>query len=45
MPKRPKPTEKEVDHYHGLYMEALTELFHKHKTSYGLLESHELRLI
>ncbi|XP_067113518.1 2-acylglycerol O-acyltransferase 3b [Osmerus mordax] len=45
VPKRPKPTEKEVDHYHGLYMEALTKLFHKHKVSCGLSDSHELRLI
>ncbi|XP_061595835.1 2-acylglycerol O-acyltransferase 3b [Cololabis saira] len=39
------PTEDEVDHYHRLYMEALTTLFHQHKVSCGLSESHQLRII
>ncbi|KAM6907776.1 2-acylglycerol O-acyltransferase 3b [Xenentodon cancila] len=39
------PTEEEVDHYHRLYMEALTKLFHEHKVSCGLSESHQLRII
>ncbi|XP_071772731.1 2-acylglycerol O-acyltransferase 3b [Centroberyx gerrardi] len=45
VPKRVLPTEEEVDHYHGLYMEALSKLFHEHKVSCGLSESHELRII
>lgn len=45
VPKGTPATEKEVDHYHGLYMEALSKLFHEHKTSCGLSESHELRII
>ncbi|KAM8835953.1 2-acylglycerol O-acyltransferase 3b [Synchiropus picturatus] len=45
VPKRITPTEQEVDHYHGLYMEALTKLFHEHKVSCGLSESHKLRII
>lgn len=45
VPKRVMPTEEEVDHYHRLYMEALTELFHEHKVSCGLSESHKLQLI
>uniref|UniRef100_A0A8C7ZQQ0 Acyltransferase n=1 Tax=Oryzias sinensis TaxID=183150 RepID=A0A8C7ZQQ0_9TELE len=45
VPKRITPAQEEVDHYHKLYMEALTDLFHKHKVSYGLSESHELQII
>ncbi|XP_021473889.2 diacylglycerol O-acyltransferase 2 [Oncorhynchus mykiss] len=45
VPKRPSPTQEEVDHYHGLYMEALSKLFHGHKASCGLSDSHELRII
>ncbi|CAG02909.1 unnamed protein product [Tetraodon nigroviridis] len=45
VPKRATPTEEEVDHYHGLYMEALSELFHEHKHSCGLSQDHELRII
>lgn len=45
VPMSPLPSEKEVDYYHGLYMEALTKLFHEHKVSCGLSESHELRII
>ncbi|XP_041656656.1 2-acylglycerol O-acyltransferase 3b [Cheilinus undulatus] len=45
VPKRATPTEEEVDHYHKLYMDALTDLFHKHKVSCGLSESHKLRII
>ncbi|XP_030010382.1 2-acylglycerol O-acyltransferase 3b [Sphaeramia orbicularis] len=45
VPKRLMPTEEEVDHYHRLYMEALTKLFHEHKVSCGLSESHKLQLI
>ncbi|KAA0717267.1 Diacylglycerol O-acyltransferase 2 [Triplophysa tibetana] len=39
------PTQEQVDHYHKLYMEALSELFHTHKMSCGLAETHELRII
>lgn len=45
VPKRVTPTEEEVDHYHRLYMEALSKLFHEHKVSCGLPESHKLRII
>ncbi|KAM3868998.1 diacylglycerol O-acyltransferase 2-like [Diretmus argenteus] len=45
VPKRVLPTQEEVDYYHGLYMEALDKLFHEHKVSCGLSESHELRII
>lgn len=45
VPKRVSPTDKEVDHYHSLYMESLTNLFHEHKVSCGLSEAHKLHLI
>ncbi|XP_034054087.1 diacylglycerol O-acyltransferase 2-like [Gymnodraco acuticeps] len=45
VPKHIKATEEEVDHFHKLYMEALSKLFHEHKVSCGLSESHELRII
>ncbi|KAK5858334.1 hypothetical protein PBY51_002481 [Eleginops maclovinus] len=45
VPKPFSPTEEEVDHYHRLYMEALTKLFHEHKVSCGLSESHQLQII
>ncbi|XP_041808669.1 LOW QUALITY PROTEIN: 2-acylglycerol O-acyltransferase 3b [Chelmon rostratus] len=45
VPKCATPTEEEVDHYHRLYMEALSKLFHEHKVSCGLAESHKLRII
>ncbi|KAI4814388.1 hypothetical protein KUCAC02_003584 [Chaenocephalus aceratus] len=31
VPKHIKATEEEVDHFHKLYMEALSKLFHEHK--------------
>ncbi|MCI4394655.1 hypothetical protein PGIGA_G00170840 [Pangasianodon gigas] len=39
------PSEQQVDHYHKLYMESLSKLFHTHKTSCGLAETHQLRII
>ncbi|XP_029029637.1 2-acylglycerol O-acyltransferase 3b isoform X2 [Betta splendens] len=45
VPKRMAPTEEEVDHYHGLYMEALSKLFHEYKVKCGLSESHKLQII
>ncbi|XP_008331345.1 2-acylglycerol O-acyltransferase 3b [Cynoglossus semilaevis] len=45
VPKIVSPTEEEVDHYHGLYMEALSQLFHRHKVVCGLSENHKLQLI
>uniref|UniRef100_A0A672MZR0 Acyltransferase n=1 Tax=Sinocyclocheilus grahami TaxID=75366 RepID=A0A672MZR0_SINGR len=45
VPKVDSPSQEQVDHYHSLYMKALSELFHKHKTSCGLAETHELRFI
>ncbi|KAJ3588775.1 hypothetical protein NHX12_009629 [Muraenolepis orangiensis] len=45
VPKRLVPTKEEVDHYHSLYMQSLSKLFHQHKVSCGLSESHELRII
>ncbi|KAM4620066.1 2-acylglycerol O-acyltransferase 3b [Polymixia lowei] len=44
VPKRVIPSEEEVDYYHELYMEALAKLFHEHKVSCGLSESHELHI-
>ncbi|XP_075876576.1 2-acylglycerol O-acyltransferase 3b isoform X3 [Nelusetta ayraudi] len=31
VPQRTNPTEEEVDHYHRLYMDGLSKLFHEHK--------------
>uniref|UniRef100_A0A8C8LXK6 Acyltransferase n=1 Tax=Oncorhynchus tshawytscha TaxID=74940 RepID=A0A8C8LXK6_ONCTS len=45
VPKRPSPTQEEVDHYHGLYMESLVKLFNEHKASCGLSDSHELQIV
>ncbi|XP_031428363.1 diacylglycerol O-acyltransferase 2-like isoform X1 [Clupea harengus] len=45
VPKAPSPTQEQVDHYHQLYIEALTTLFHKHKTSCGLAETHQICII
>ncbi|XP_055055808.2 2-acylglycerol O-acyltransferase 3b isoform X1 [Misgurnus anguillicaudatus] len=45
VPQVHKPSQEQVDYYHKLYMEALSELFLKHKTSCGLAETHELRII
>lgn len=45
LPKRATPSDEEVDHYHKLYMEALSKLFHEHKVSCGLSESHKLQII
>ncbi|XP_076130626.1 diacylglycerol O-acyltransferase 2-like isoform X1 [Alosa pseudoharengus] len=42
VPKVPSPSQEQVDHYHQLYMEGLTKLFHKHKTSCGLEETHQI---
>uniref|UniRef100_W5KHW9 Acyltransferase n=1 Tax=Astyanax mexicanus TaxID=7994 RepID=W5KHW9_ASTMX len=39
------PSEEQVDHYHSLYLEALSKLFHTHKTSCGLAETHQLHII
>ncbi|XP_027000014.2 2-acylglycerol O-acyltransferase 3b [Tachysurus fulvidraco] len=39
------PSEQQVDHYHTLYMESLSELFHTHKSSCGLADTHQLRII
>ncbi|XP_068572380.1 2-acylglycerol O-acyltransferase 3b [Cebidichthys violaceus] len=45
VPQRGTPTEGEVNHYHGLYMEGLSKLFHEHKVSCGLSKSHKLQII
>ncbi|KPP77281.1 diacylglycerol O-acyltransferase 2-like [Scleropages formosus] len=45
VPRMAYPSEETVDHYHSLYMEALTKLFHDHKVSCGLSESHDLHII
>ncbi|XP_034147518.1 diacylglycerol O-acyltransferase 2-like [Esox lucius] len=45
VPKRPSPTQEDVDHYHLLYMEALAKLFSEHKVACGLSESHNLRIV
>nr|XP_040036422.1 2-acylglycerol O-acyltransferase 3b [Gasterosteus aculeatus aculeatus]XP_040036423.1 2-acylglycerol O-acyltransferase 3b [Gasterosteus aculeatus aculeatus]XP_040036424.1 2-acylglycerol O-acyltransferase 3b [Gasterosteus aculeatus aculeatus] len=45
VPKRTTPTQEEVDHYHRLYMEGLSKLFHEHKVHCGLSESHKLQFL
>ncbi|KAM7397836.1 hypothetical protein PAMA_005932 [Pampus argenteus] len=45
VPKRATPTEEEVDHYHRLYMEGLSKLFHEHKVGCGFSENHKLQII
>ncbi|KAG9338992.1 hypothetical protein JZ751_024390 [Albula glossodonta] len=45
VPQFSSPPEEMVDHYHSLYMEALTQLFHAHKTRCGLSETHQLQII
>ncbi|KAG5844768.1 hypothetical protein ANANG_G00166210 [Anguilla anguilla] len=45
VPQVSRPSEEMVDHYHSLYMEALTQLFHAHKTSCGLSDTHQLQII
>lgn len=45
VPKVPSPSQEQVNHYHQLYMESLTNLFHKHKTSYGLADTHQISII
>ncbi|XP_062392348.1 diacylglycerol O-acyltransferase 2-like [Sardina pilchardus] len=42
VPKVPSASQEQVDHYHQLYMESLTKLFHKHKTSCGLEDTHQI---
>ncbi|KAM5260570.1 LOW QUALITY PROTEIN: 2-acylglycerol O-acyltransferase 3 [Hipposideros larvatus] len=44
LPQCLHPTEKEVDHYHMLYMKALEQLFEKHKESCGIPASTHLTL-
>ncbi|KAG7314494.1 hypothetical protein KOW79_021797 [Hemibagrus wyckioides] len=39
------PSEQQVAHYHNLYMESLSELFHAHKISCGLADTHQIRFI
>uniref|UniRef100_A0A8D0HCC9 Monoacylglycerol O-acyltransferase 3 n=1 Tax=Sphenodon punctatus TaxID=8508 RepID=A0A8D0HCC9_SPHPU len=42
VPHRPLPTAQEIGHYHGLYVDALRDLFEEHKVSCGLPRSKEL---
>ncbi|KAL2094916.1 hypothetical protein ACEWY4_009635 [Coilia grayii] len=42
VPKVASPSQEQVDHYHQLYMEALTTLFHQHKESCGLADTHQI---
>ncbi|XP_062993436.1 2-acylglycerol O-acyltransferase 3 [Elgaria multicarinata webbii] len=42
VPRRPRPTDEEVDHFHALYVEALRQLFEAHKGSCGLPPSQQL---
>ncbi|XP_061659002.1 2-acylglycerol O-acyltransferase 3b isoform X2 [Syngnathoides biaculeatus] len=42
VPQRVAPTDEEVERYHQLYVDGLSNLFHEHKVSCGLPESHEL---
>ncbi|XP_068600577.1 2-acylglycerol O-acyltransferase 3b [Brachionichthys hirsutus] len=45
VPKSVTPTEEEIDHYHRLYVDGLTKLFHEHKVSCGLSANHKLQII
>lgn len=45
VPQVNSPSQEQVDYYQSLYMKALSELFHEHKTSCGLADTHELRFI
>uniref|UniRef100_A0A8D0C0I1 Acyltransferase n=1 Tax=Salvator merianae TaxID=96440 RepID=A0A8D0C0I1_SALMN len=45
VPRRPRPTEEEVDHFHGAYTAALEQLFEAHKGSCGLPPSQRLIII
>ncbi|XP_051958420.1 2-acylglycerol O-acyltransferase 3b isoform X3 [Xyrauchen texanus] len=45
VPQVRSPSQEQVDYFHRLYMEALSKLFHTHKTSCGLADTHELRII
>ncbi|XP_053219115.1 uncharacterized protein LOC128400706 isoform X2 [Podarcis raffonei] len=42
VPRRPRPTEDEVNSFHALYVKALKELFDAHKESCGLPASQQL---
>ncbi|KAJ8372537.1 hypothetical protein AAFF_G00281880 [Aldrovandia affinis] len=45
VPQVCSPSAETVDHYHSLYMEALAQLFHTHKTSCGLSQTHQLQIL
>ena len=45
VPKVEKPGSGEVEKYHTLYMEKLSELFNQHKTKYGVDPDKYLRFV
>lgn len=44
VPKLEHPTQKDIDLYHAMYMEALVKLFDNHKTKFGLPETEVLEV-
>ncbi|CAO2613709.1 Diacylglycerol O-acyltransferase 2 [Lemmus lemmus] len=44
VPKLEYPTQKDIDTYHAMYMEALVKLFDNHKTKFGLPETEVLEV-
>lgn len=44
VPKLEHPTQKDIDLYHTMYMEALVKLFDNHKTKFGLPETEVLEV-
>ncbi|KAM5221559.1 acyl-CoA wax alcohol acyltransferase 2 [Ctenodactylus gundi] len=45
LPKIENPSQKDVDKYHVLYIDAVRKLFDEHKTKFGISETQELEII
>ncbi|KAK6466508.1 diacylglycerol O-acyltransferase 2-like [Huso huso] len=45
VPEMAVPTERIVDHYHRLYMQAVLDLFDQHKVACGLSQEHQLEIL
>ncbi|XP_068780113.1 2-acylglycerol O-acyltransferase 3-like [Struthio camelus] len=44
VPRRPQPSEQDVAHYHGLYVQQLQQLFERHKEACGVPASTHLTI-
>ncbi|XP_007940476.1 2-acylglycerol O-acyltransferase 3 [Orycteropus afer afer] len=44
VPQCSNPTKEKIDHYHGLYVKALEQLFEEHKENYGVPASTHLTI-